>query len=492
VLVAALPADPPDAVTLAEDLVRSHAAREAVDRMDASGLPRLAKVATRVGASSVRFDGGGLPFSVNEGWTVRSREFRLTFEWVKPNPRNPVELQVVESETHRHLSLDDRHSRYVGRVIGSAAAPLRLWDRRPEGESDLVRIVDPADSQQTHALLRPGPDLIYEVLPSGGLRALPRPLSGGEDDSAGVTDDTFRGIDNVDPQLRTGLESLKNREDISLVAIPGRGTDEGDLQQALISHCEFMRYRFAVLDSVPGSVATGAQLPEVQAQRARYDTKYAALYYPWLQLRNPFPVNPAAVDEISIPPSGHVVGIYARTDVTRGVHKAPANEVIRGIRGLQRVLTKGEQDILNPSPVNISVLRDFREQNRGMRVWGARVITSDSNWKYVNVRRLFNFVERSIELGTEWSVFEPNDLHLWARVQRSIADFLTVVWLSGGLMGATAEEAFFVKCDRTTMTQNDLDNGRLIVLIGIAPVKPAEFVVIRIGQWQGGSAVEEL
>jgi uncharacterized protein len=193
-----------------------------------------------------------------------------------------------------------------------------------------------------------------------------------------------------------------------------------------------------------------------------------------------------------IPPSGHVAGVWCRTDASRGVHKAPANEVIRGIRGLQRVLTKGEQDILNPSPVNISVLRDFREQNRGLRVWGARVITSDADWKYVNVRRLFNFVERSIERGTEWSVFEPNDLHLWARVQRSIADFLTVVWLSGGLMGATAEEAFYVKCDRTTMTQNDLDNGRLIVLIGIAPVKPAEFVVIRIGQWQGGSAVEEL
>jgi phage tail sheath protein FI len=169
--------------------------------------------------------------------------------------------------------------------------------------------------------------------------------------------------------------------------------------------------------------------------------------------------------------------------VTRGVHKAPANEVIAGIRGLQRKLTKAEHDILNPYPVNINVLRDFREQFRGNRVWGARVITSDPAWRYVNVRRLFIYIERTLEVNLQWVVFEPNDYDLWARVRRGISDFLTAVWRSGGLMGKTAEEAYFVKCDRTTMTQDDLDNGRLVCMVGVAPVRPAEFVVFRIGQW---------
>jgi uncharacterized protein len=146
--------------------------------------------------------------------------------------------------------------------------------------------------------------------------------------------------------------------------------------------------------------------------------------------------------------------------------------------------------VLNPSPMNINVLRDFREQQRGLRVWGARIITSDTEWRYLNVRRLFNYLERSIEIGTQWVVFEPNDEHLWARVRRSISDFLTVVWENGALMGSR-EEAFYVKCDRTTMSPADLDAGRLIVQIGVSPVKPAEFVVIRIGQWLGGSSVDE-
>jgi phage tail sheath protein FI len=174
------------------------------------------------------------------------------------------------------------------------------------------------------------------------------------------------------------------------------------------------------------------------------------------------------------------------------VQKAPANEVIAGILGLQRSLTKGEQDVLNPSPVNINCLRDFRDHDRGLRVWGARILTSDFLWAYVNVRRLFNYIERSLEIGTQWVVFEPNDAHLWARVRRSISDFLTVIWRNGGLYGAKAEEAFFVKCDETTMTQLDRDSGRLIAIVGIRPVKPAEFVIIRIGQWQGGSTVDIL
>jgi hypothetical protein len=486
-------AGPPvgDVVTLTQPLRRNHDARQWFDSMDTTGLPRMAKVDQLIGSNAVRLDGGGLPAAIPANTTVRSREFKVTVEWRKPNPRRPIDTMLIEAETHRYLSLDHRHSRYAPRIIGSVNGPTRLWDRRTEGGSDLVRISDPLelpDPAATEAI-RLGPDLIYQTLPSGRRQVVPRNLATGNDDNAGVIDDTYRGVDNIDPLLRTGLFCLKNDEDISLVAIPGRVSDlvQGDV----INHCELMHYRFALLDSIPGDEPTGAELPEVQAQRQQYDSKYAALYYPWVLRENPFPRNPAVATDLSVPPTGHMLGIYARTDVTRGVHKAPANELINGVTGLQRALTKGEQDVLNPEPTNINVLRDFRLQSRGLRVFGARVITSDPEWRYVNVRRLFNYVERSLELGTQWTVFEPNDQNLWAQVTRSISNFLNLVWRSGGLMGATAEEAYFVKCDTTTMSQADIDAGRLIVVIGIAPTKPAEFVVIRIGQWSGGSSVEE-
>ncbi|MCZ7640225.1 MAG: phage tail sheath subtilisin-like domain-containing protein [Verrucomicrobia bacterium] len=210
-------------------------------------------------------------------------------------------------------------------------------------------------------------------------------------------------------------------------------------------------------------------------------------------------LEPRRLLPLNVPPAGHILGIYARTDVERGVHKAPANEVIRGIlgferdsSGFERIVNKREQDILNPSPTNINVLRDFRADNRGLRVWGARCLTSDTPWKYVPVRRLFIFLEESIDEGTQWAVFEPNDEELWATLRQSVSDFLTRVWRDGALLGATPEEAFFVRCDRTTMTQDDLDNGRLILLIGVAAVKPAEFVIIRIGQKASGAEIEEL
>ncbi len=184
-----------------------------------------------------------------------------------------------------------------------------------------------------------------------------------------------------------------------------------------------------------------------------------------------------------LPPSGHIAGIYARTDNERGVYKAPANEVIFNITDLDLNITKGEQDILNPLPNNINVLRNFRHQGRGLRVWGARCITSDTQWKYVNVRRLFIFVEASLDQGTQWVVFEPNAQPLWDRVTQSISNFLTSVWRDGALMGTKPEEAFFVRVGYSTMTQDDIGNGRLIIRIGIAPVKPAEFVIIRISQY---------
>jgi phage tail sheath protein FI len=245
----------------------------------------------------------------------------------------------------------------------------------------------------------------------------------------------------------------------------------------VITHCESLRDRFAIIDAAQGESNVSTLNP-----RSSWDTKYAAFYYPWLKVYDPL----SKTYKLA-PPGGHVAGIYARSDAERGVHKAPANEVVRGAVDLEFAITKGEQDILNPRGVNC--IRAF--PGRGIRVWGARTLSSDALWKYVNVRRLFLFIEESVDEGTQWVVFEPNDEKLWARIRQSITEFLTRVWRDGALMGKTPEEAFFVKCDRTTMTQDDIDNGRLICLIGVAPVKPAEFVIFRIAQWQGGSAVSE-
>jgi phage tail sheath protein FI len=407
---------------------------------------------------------------------VRSREFRLSVLLLhQPDPARPTRNSIViASEVFRNLSLDPRHSRYVHTVIGDTAGPLRLSDRRPEGESWYVRVHDPNPTEA----VRLGPEALIDVLPNGQRRAARHPLAGGDDSLATVTDATYIGTDNVNPELRTGLFTMASIDDVSILAAPGRTSPA--MQNALIAQCENLRYRFTVLDGPPPPDDT---IPDVQSLRQQYDTRYAALYHPWLLIDDPYPRNVQAVGRFPVPPSGSVMGIYARTDIERGVHKAPANEVVRGIVGLQRSLNKAEQEILNPFPQNINVIRDFRPNNRSIRVWGGRVITSDPDWKYVNVRRLLIFIEKSIDVGLQWVVFEPNADPLWARVRRTISMFLTGLWRDGALEGATREEAYFVKCDRTTMTQADIDNGRLIVVIGVAPVKPAEFVIIRIGLW---------
>jgi phage tail sheath protein FI len=245
---------------------------------------------------------------------------------------------------------------------------------------------------------------------------------------------------------------------------------------ALIAHCEQARFRFALIDP-PENVA----LAEVRAFRSRFDSGYAALYYPWLRIIDPVqgPDPGLPPTPLDVPPSGAVAGILARSDSERGVHHTPVNQVVRGITELVRPVSAVEQEVLKPEGVN--TLRFF--EGRGNLVWGARTVSSDPEWKYVNVRRLFIYLEHSIEKSTQWAVFEPNDERLWTTIQGRIEAFLTSIWRSGALRGSTPEEAFFVRCDRTTMTQNDLDNGRLVCEVGIAPVRPAEFVIIRIGQW---------
>jgi hypothetical protein len=454
-----------------------------------AGLETVAfrqKVASVVG-NVVGFGAGGLVQAVPATMLVRTVEFQMTVELVKLNPVTQQEEGIVTNERFRQLSLDFRHPRYVVRVIGSiylddVTTPRRA-DNRTEGESLLIRVADILTPAQSQAALRTVPDSLQFTSPSGQSRPFGLLFTGGNDDIGAVNPNTYIGSDGTNPpRSRIGIFALKNIEEIAIVAVPGHADQQ--IQNALLTHCELLRYRFAVLDAEPGS-----NLAEIQDQRSLYDSKYGAVYYPWLQIPDPFPDNPRVSFQVSIPSSGHVIGIYARNDIERGVYKAPANEVIRGISDLEFKLTKEEQDILNPR--NINVLRNFRENNRGLRVWGARTLSSDPDWKYVNVRRLFIFIENSIDRGTQWVVFEPNDEPLWQRVKRVITAFLTQVWRDGALMGRTSEEAFFVKCDRTTMTQADIDNGRLIVQIGIAPVKPAEFVIFRIGQWTGGSSLEE-
>ncbi len=284
----------------------------------------------------------------------------------------------------------------------------------------------------------------------------------------------------------TGLEALGEIDDVAIVALPDAGPLGGTLaEQAaerLIAHAESLRYRIAVVDAPEGSSMT-----EIRAFRGKFDSKYAALYHPWVEILDPTEraAQGAPPKRLLLPPSGFVCGIYARTDVERGVHKAPANEVVRGLTRFEANVNKARQDVLNPEGIN--ALRFF--EGRGSRVWGARTISSDPEWKYVNVRRLFIYLEHSIDKGTQWAVFEPNNDRLWANVRQTIEDFLLVLWKNGALLGQKPEEAFFVRCDRTTMTQNDIDNGRMICLIGVSPVKPAEFVIFRIGQWTAGAKV---
>jgi len=278
---------------------------------------------------------------------------------------------------------------------------------------------------------------------------------------------------------QAALDRLLAIEDISIVASPGASNfaapTPAAVNQMLIGHAEARRsYRIAVLDSPPNLDIAG-----VRGVKTLLDSKYAALYYPWVRIANPLAAtDPTQSTEIDLPPSGFVCGIYARNDIQRGVHKAPANETVTGAIGLQRDVRFGEQEVLNPLGVNC--IRAL--PNRGIRVWGARTLSSDPEWKYVNVRRYFLYLEASIDRGTQWAVFEPNGERLWANVRTTISDFLYSEWLNGALLGATPKEAFFVRCDRSTMSQNDLDNGRLICLVGVAALKPAEFVIFRIGQ----------
>jgi hypothetical protein len=291
-----------------------------------------------------------------------------------------------------------------------------------------------------------------------------------------------------DVAARTGFAGLEVIDEVTMVAVPDlmaayrAGAMDMDqlkaVQLGMIAHCELMGDRIAILDPPPD--LNPQQIMDWRKNTAGYDSAYATLYWPWI---NSF--DPVSKKNIAVPPCGHMAGIWGRSDETRGVHKAPANEVVRGAVSLATQITKNEHDLLNP--LGINCLRAF--PGRGIRVWGARTLSSDPAWRYLNVRRLFNYLEESILGGTNWVVFEPNDPALWARIRRTISAFLVNEWRRGSLFGLTPDEAFYVKCDSETNPAEGIDAGQVVCEIGVAPVKPAEFVIFRLAQFSGGTSL---
>ncbi len=410
-------------------------------------------------------------------------EGKQTFNGTVPNAGDTIqliELRVIVHVTPERVDVHDElgahpdQKRYIGRI---------LERDDPEDENAVVWL-DWNHGPPTTAPIGRAAQLMV------ALTTNPAPRLDGGNNGQMAIDVDFAGDEanpDVATQKATGLAALGEIDDIAIVALPDSGDLGGELQsrmavQALIAHAELMRYRIAVVDAPIGSSMT-----EVRHFRGKFDSKYAALYHPWIEILDPTEraAQGAPPRRLMLPPSGFVTGIYARNDIERGVFKAPANEIVRGLSRFEANINKARNDVLNPEGIN--ALRFF--EGRGSRVWGARTMSSDPEWKYVNVRRFFIFLEHSIDKASQWAVFEPNNERLWANIRHTIEDFLLVQWRDGALLGSKPEEAYFVRCDRTTMTQNDLDNGRMIALIGVAPTKPAEYVIFCIGQWTADSKV---
>lgn len=378
-----------------------------------------------------------------------------------------VEDASGDSDVFDDVTLVPNDPRYIGKVL----------NRNPDNRAESLRRLVWLD-------LGPNVDplAIHSALFSGNT------VTGDFKAGRGVTHTLAEGTDGAVPtagdptvagSYAAALDQLGGLEDVSIVAAPGHSSFKPDnfhaIQSLLIQHVEKPRaYRIGVLET-PRAKTPG----EARTERGRIDSHRVALYYPWVTVANPL-ARPGSIEpqEIDLPPSGFICGIYARNDVEHDVSKAPANEVVRSALRFESDINFAQNQLLNPLGVNC--LRFF--PGRGYRVWGARTASSDPEWKYVNVRRYFNYLEASIDRGTQWAVFENNGRRLWQNIRETIEDFLYNEWISNRLLGDSPKEAYFVRCDRSTMTQNDLDNGRLICLIGVAALKPAEFVIFRIGQ----------
>ena len=358
-----------------------------------------------------------------------------------------------------NLGLAEGHPRYIGAILNPT--PDRLVD-----QLELAFAIELGTGVNAFRL--------YTIL--NGINGTAQTLGRNSADTDGA--DGTDGAEPVTGSYTTPLDGLARIDDISIVAAPGYASfaERIGIQDALRTHAETRKaYRFAVLDCRQGIIPTEALI-----DKSVLDSSYAAIYYPWVMVANPLarPDDVSIPREIALPPSGFICGIFARNDISRSVSKSPGNEIVRGAIRFERNISHAEQELLNPRGVNC--LRFF--PGRGFRLWGARTASSDPEWKYIGPRRYFLFLEHSIDRSTQWAVFENNGPQLWANVREAVTSFLYNEWRSGNLLGTTTDEAFFVRCDRSTMTQNDLDNGRLICLIGVAVLKPAEFVIFRIGQ----------
>ena len=397
--------------------------------------------------------------------------YRITFRQgldapFSMDPANPATVQSEEfnfqvtqgaaTTLFDNLSIDAAHPRYFLDLIND------------EGGLVTVELVEP-----------PAPISPPTNLPAD--TGAPFNLTGGADETL----TGLQGQDYID-----ALDVLRRVDDVNLISIPDAVTlnvaGRTTVQQEAVAHCEQLQDRFAVIDALPPVPDQQLFGPEsVEEQRLGLDSTrgYAALYYPWLRVA---PVGLGG--HILVPPSGHVCGIVARSDNLRGVHKAPANEIVNGALGVERNMSDIDQGLLNLPGIN--VIRLFQTGGRPV-LWGARTTATDRNWQYVNVRRLFLFIEESIEEGIRWAVFEPNNLALWQKLKRTISDFLTRVWRDGGLFGAKAEDAFYVRIDETLNPFAEQRLGRLNIEIGVRPTYPAEFIIVRIGLWDGGAEVSE-
>lgn len=401
----------------------------------------------------------------------------VEFTTVEPNA--PIALQVTPEPPAADAGEDDAPTFRLDVLEGGKAVEsfegltLTPGDRNIDtvvnGESTKVKVETKIDLDALNIDLA--------SLQAGTFAIEPAPAT-----PISVSGRSFTGSETA----RTGINGLVIADDVTMVMVPDLITaatkDDGSVdlnmwksvQLALINHCEGQANRMAVLDAPPGM--SPQQIKEWRSDVAMYDSAFAALYYPWISVANPIATN--GDTEILVPPSGHMAGVWARNDDTRGVWKAPANEVVRGALDVEVDITKAEQSLLNP--IGINCIRPFG--TRGIRIWGARTLSSNTDWTYINVRRLFNMVETTIMNGTQYAVFEPNDQKLWEGLKRTVGSFLRGLWRDGALFGATAEQAFYVKCDNETNPPESIDLGRVVVEVGIAPVKPAEFVIFRVAQ----------
>jgi phage tail sheath protein FI len=445
---------------------------------------------------------------VNNNSRLVELDFVNTAQGGVPAPNRPANAGGAAGRARATLATQDGNTTLVASAVGPGIwangfsvviAPGQNGTFSVEiqdGNNQQLELFDgfaDADPQEAVAVVNAGSGIVRLAWqPEGAQPSRPDDgavaLADGADtgltngsDGANATAAAYLGDPARPPDQRTGLAGLATIDEISLLVAPDAENtnvpNRFQITNAVVNQCERLRDRFAILSTPEGE-------GNVQALRKPRDSTYAAVYFPWVRV-----VDPRTQQTLLVPPDGHVAGIFARSDRNRGVHKAPANEVVRGIvnrdlspviRPLQFHVSAGEHDVLNPRGIN--VIRDFRADGRGIRLWGARTLSSDPLWVYVNVRRIFLFVRESVDEGTQWVVFEPNDETTWARVRQTVGNFLLTVWRSGALRGLTEEEAFFVRCDRTTMSEADIDAGRLICEVGIAPVKPAEFVIFRFQQ----------